>query len=128
MKRAALILLIAVLLLAACGNPTGSGGASDGSAEFVIVIDPVQPLTVTLAADPEGPLSRGDELTVSAAVTGGTGVYSYRWYLDGQREEGEEESAISVDTDRDPARYRLTLVASDGTRAGSASVLFDVEQ
>lgn len=123
-------MLLAALLLAACGNPAGSGGPSEGSAQFVIDIDPTQPLDVTLAMQPESPLAPGQELTVFSTVTGADSAdCTYRWYLEGELLAGENESDVTLGSEGDelePSRYRVTLIVSCETRAGSAGAVFDV--
>ena len=97
-----------------------------GDVELVIELQPQLPLAVALAAEPEGPLSVGESVTVTGTVTGGTGTYSYRWYLDGVLLSDESDTVVTVGADLEPGRYRLTLIASDGEVLGSEGIVLDI--
>lgn len=90
-----------------------------GDVDVTIVLDPLEPLTVTLLGTESG-LEVGQQMTVTTDVTGGTPPYAYRWYLNGTRLEDETESQITIGAGLEPGRYRLTVIVSEARVLGSA--------
>jgi hypothetical protein len=84
------------------------------------------PLTVSMSGQ-AAELQVGQTMTVRGAVSGYAGACVYRWYLNG--EQVSTTQAYTVGAGLTAGQYRLDLVAvsSDGTRSGSCSHLFAVE-
>ena len=99
-----------------------------GSVEINITTSPQEPLTVALSAS--GPLifAEGGTVTVTATVGGGTASYDYAWYLNGVIVDGAISNVITVGAGLAPGRYRLSLIASDGSVLGSDGVTIDITQ
>ena len=97
-----------------------------GDVSITIILDPQDPLEVSLEVTGDLPIGPGQDIVANASVTGGSGSYEYRWYLDGTLLPGETTSEVTIGSALDPGRYRLSLVASDGTVLGSDWIVFDV--
>lgn len=102
-----------------------------GSVDITITLERQEPLVVTLAVvSGSNPLTSGSDVTVEATITGGTPDpttgYECTWYLDGLELAGETASTITLGSALDTGRYRLGVVAADGTVLGSQSIELDV--
>ena len=97
-----------------------------GDVSITIILDPQDPLEVSLDVTGDLPIGPGEDIVVDAIVSGGSGSYEYRWYLDGTLLSGQTTSEVTIGSALDPGRYRLSLVASDGTVLGSDWIVFDV--
>lgn len=97
-----------------------------GDVQITLILDPQDPLQVSLAVTGTLPLGPGEDITVDATVGGGSPPYEYRWYLDGVLLPDETTSQVTIGSSLDPGRFRLSLVASDGTVLGSDWIVFDV--
>jgi hypothetical protein len=97
-----------------------------GEVQIEIEMETVSPLAVGLSIDPEGPLTNGTDMLITAAVSGGSPPYSFRWYLNGNPVLGKTGFSLSVGSSLPPDRYRVTCIAFDGVSLGSAGIVFDV--
>ena len=104
---------------------------SGGSVNITIDVDRQDPLVVGLSGAPVDPVAQEVPVVLTAGVSGGTGVYTYRWYLNGVLRVGEEGTSITLNAVGDAlplGRNQVSLVASDGTAYGSNWVTIDVTE
>lgn len=105
-------------------STTVSVDIETGDVSIEIILDPQDPLTVSLS-NVENPLTDGS-MTVTANVAE-TGTFTYGWYLDGAPVSADAGTPSQITLSGLAAgRYTLSVVASGTNTLGSAWVAFDV--
>ncbi len=113
-----------MLSVSACGNLMGSGGSDgsktspdSGSMDLRLERRDYEPLVVNLESHNED-----TEVVVRAETSGGTPPYNYRWYLGGEMLPGASSHEISFTPEQLAASNVVTVVVSDETVLGTASL------
>jgi len=74
---------------------TGSPATSN---EIVMIVDPILPASVSIAADPTGAICAGTSVTFTATPTNGGTAPAYQWMLNGNPVSGETNSTYTSST------------------------------
>jgi len=100
-------------------NTPGGGVAVDITPE---IHDPIE---VTLSGQVDT-LDLGSSMTVTASVPPDTGDVAYSWYINGQSKASGSSYTLGTDLPEGTYRLDVTVISTDGSRAGSASHSFQV--
>ncbi len=83
------------------------------------------PITVTLSGQTDT-LEAGSTMTVTASVPADTGAVAYTWYINGLSKATGASYTLGGDLTEGNYRLDVTVMTTDGNRAGSASHSFQV--
>ncbi len=83
------------------------------------------PITVTLSGQVDT-LDLGSSMTVTASVPPDTGSVEYTWYINGQSKASGSSYTLGSDLSEGTYRLDVTVISTDGSRAGSTSHSFQV--
>lgn len=98
---------------------------ADGGVAVEITPKIYDPIEVTLSGQLAS-LEAGSSMTVTAAVPADTGTVTYKWYLNGLSKTTGSSYTLGADLAEGSYRLDVTVMTTDGNRAGSASHTFQV--